>query len=1056
MVFLLSVLVSIHLTEQEEKLSNKDPKTFAPEKIGHPNLMSPHSNPILFYRNQVFVANTAADTVDIIDANSSKVIDRIKVGVDPVSLALRPDGKELWVANHISDTINVIDLNSKSQTYRSVVATIQDLDLKTRSTRFDEPVGIAFADNRKAYVALSSENKIAVIDVAERSVYKYLPIPAQDPRAIKVRNGKLYVIPFESNNKTQLSGGKKIDGNLVTFDAYEHSIKVNNILSLGHKVDIVKHPNVPDKDLFIYDTKTDKLIKNLSTLGTLLYGMTVDSKGNIFIAQTDARNEVNGRSGTKKHGLAEMENRAFLNQITKVDSEGKKSFINLEPLPPKHPKPEDAFATPFAIEISSDDKVIYSTAAGSDKFFSVDSVSGKVLSEVKVDSVPRGIALSEKRAWVFNAVANTVSQVDISNPQELKVISKTILKDPTPEIFKKGRVAFNTARASSTGTFSCASCHPDGHTDQLLWVLNTPIVTGGKQIQPRSTMPIRGLRDTAPFHWDGIPGDPYGGNNSASIHKSVKPNSDIKNPESAARNLIDGGLANTMKMVSDKTMNDEGMAGYLSKEERDDLASFILSVAYPPAPKRAYNNELSERAVQGFELFHLKGNLEGKPKPNVCGDCHRMPFLVSTNTPGSGMDAPTWRGAYDRFLILPQGRLNIIEFDFYKRIADKGIPERDMWRLTWKGKQRFDPVWEMVLEGSTGFSGSFARQVTLNKHSIRQNITKDLILALEKSAKEKAVVLEVDAIFTGTATKKVLQFRAGKYESSDTSLSREQIFSLAESGKLIGTFTGRHGNNVGIDDIQPALWTLGPIHAQRGKQKFPVINNKNRMMVLSGRHIQEGARIIVNGRRTEGKIALKEKERVEIYLAQTPKEGIHFLQIQNPNGLFSNDFIFHVSSKVELSQENNKDIQGQFVNAIVQGRLEDVKNLANKGASLKAAFGNDLMPPLGMASFHGHASIVKYLIEKGANVSQTNKDGNSALHVAAFMCHKDVVKILMSNGASLKIKNKKGERALDTVSGKWSEELGKFYVFLNSIVTTKKKIEAYRTLRPEILKILNR
>ncbi len=29
------------------------------------------------------------------------------------------------------------------------------------------------------------------------------------------------------------------------------------------------------------------------------------------------------------------------------------------------------------------------------------------------------------------------------------------------------------------------------------------------------------------------------------------------------------------------------------------------------------------------------------------------------------MDAPTWRGAYDRFLILPQGRLNIIDFYFY-------------------------------------------------------------------------------------------------------------------------------------------------------------------------------------------------------------------------------------------------------------------------------------------------------------------------------------------------------------------------------------------------------
>jgi hypothetical protein len=79
------------------------------------------------------------------------------------------------------------------------------------------------------------------------------------------------------------------------------------------------------------------------------------------------------------------------------------------------------------------------------------------------------------------------------------------------------------------------------------------------------------------------------------------------------------------------------------------------------------------------------------------------------------MDAPTWRGAYDRFLILPQGRLNIIDFDFYRNIAEKGIPEKDLWRLSWRSKPRFDPIWEMVLEGSTGYSGTFARQLTLNR-----------------------------------------------------------------------------------------------------------------------------------------------------------------------------------------------------------------------------------------------------------------------------------------------------------------------------------------------------
>ncbi|MEO1997357.1 MAG: YncE family protein, partial [Planctomycetaceae bacterium] len=232
-----------------------------PLEVGHPTFASPHANPIVVSGGRVFVANTPADTVDVIDAESQKVTTRIHVGIDPVGLAVRPDGREVWVSNHVSDSVSVIDNVPDSPTYLQVVATVQDFDPETKATRFDEPIGIAFAGNEKAYVALSSENQIAVIDVATRKLIRKLTIPAQDPRAIAVHGDRLYVIPFESNNKTQLSGGSKddIDGDLVTFDAYEHAIRVNNVLSLGHVTDIVKHPEVPDRDLFVFDTATDEL-----------------------------------------------------------------------------------------------------------------------------------------------------------------------------------------------------------------------------------------------------------------------------------------------------------------------------------------------------------------------------------------------------------------------------------------------------------------------------------------------------------------------------------------------------------------------------------------------------------------------------------------------------------------------------------------------------------------------------------------------------------------------------------------------------------------------------
>ena len=234
--------------------------------------------------------------------------------------------------------------------------------------------------------------------------------------------------------------------------------------------------------------------------------------------------------------------------------------------------------------------------------------------------------------------------------------------------------------------------------------------------------------------------------------------------------------------------------------------------------------------MRGFELFHIKGNHEGKPSPNVCGDCHRMPFLVSTNTPGTGMDAPTWRGAYDRFLILPQGRLNIIAFDFYRRIADEGIPERKMWRLSWRGHERFDPVWNMVLEGSTGYSGSFARQVTLNKSTASDTLTTDLLDALEFFLRRMGASCCRSKAPSSIIRKRmpvILQYDAGYKEGSYVevagerrALKRERLVEFAAQGKFVGTFTGRHGSNADYDHPQPALWTLGPIEKQRGSPGF--------------------------------------------------------------------------------------------------------------------------------------------------------------------------------------------------------------------------------------------
>lgn len=885
---------------------------------GHLTFMSPHANPVVVLNDKIFVTNTPAATVDVIDSQTLQVVNRIQTGIDPVALAVKPDGTEVWVSNHVSDSVSVIDVDSESQTYLKVIATIQDIDSVTKSTLFDEPVGIAFADDNKAFVALSSLDRIAIIDVQSRTVTGHITIKAQDPRAITVRNGKLYVTAFESNNKTELSGCfGTIDGDQCTFSLQEHVVSNNNVLSLGYDADIVKDPRVPDRDLFVFDAATNATLDTVSSVGTLLYGVVVDSNDKVFIAQTDARNDANGRAGTLKHTLLEMENRAFLNQIGVVDCGsdcGFPSTFELEPLPPAHPDPGQARATPYGIAISDNDEVLVATAASSDLLFTVDANSGQVLGQVEVDSVPRGVALESdtsgapSRAWVLNAVSNSVSVVDINDPNAPLLISTIVLDDPTPSFLKQGRAMFASAKASSTGTFSCESCHPDGHTDQLLWVLDGPQceITGCTQIPVRSTMPIRGLRDTAPFHWDGVPGDPYGGRNGKNPGSIFPANCDLDVPESCTLNLVDGSLSSTMCDPVNCPTNEAGKAGLLTTEERDALAQFILSIPHPPARERSFDDGLSESAIEGFDEFFIQDAPAGSVANQTCGSvgCHAMPFWTGTNDAGSGMDAPSFRGLQDRWLMLPQGRVNMWEL-INSVLGTKGFDEFTMWNQIISGSTQNE--WQMFVEASMGFPGVFARQITLNQQALNtENLTDTIALldALETSAEEGTSVLQGDGVDTSneSQTDLSLVFDNGSYQQrvGSGSYTREELISLATNNELVVTLTAHLPNQVSYDYPQPGIWSTQNQFLV-SKHAFPRLS-ENEAMRLKGRHIHEGAQVFVNGRKVAGSVQCESgtlpncnHELILVQLDQLPAEtGMYFLQVQTPGGLMSNEYIFHV------------------------------------------------------------------------------------------------------------------------------------------------------------------
>lgn len=376
------------------------------EPTGKPLFESPQSNPILLSPDgsTLYVANTINDSVALIDTASMQVLREIAVGLDPVALALRPDGKELWASNHISDSISVIDLDPQSVSYRQVVATIQDFDARG-VTRLNEPVGIAFASNAKAYVALSMSNEIAIIDIAEPvepaavpgvsslgALRRYTVRPdrilvrAQDPRAIAVHGDRLYVAAFESTNQTETSACPDRDGTFqCTIGRPRGGIQIAHI---------VRDPNAPDRDIFVYDTATDEEVAVVSHVGTLLYGIAIDSTGQVFVAHTEARNDV---SGHPLRRLEDLQNRIYLNRVARIPCSAQACAFtpeapdyvwDFESAPGTPVTPGKQMATPYGIAISNDDATLVVTAAASDRIATVDAKTGAMLGTAEVGASP--------------------------------------------------------------------------------------------------------------------------------------------------------------------------------------------------------------------------------------------------------------------------------------------------------------------------------------------------------------------------------------------------------------------------------------------------------------------------------------------------------------------------------------------------------------------------------------------------------------------------------------------------------------------------------------------
>jgi YVTN family beta-propeller protein len=950
------------------------------EAAGRLQFTSPQANPLALQPasgatcngNLLLVANTTSNTVDAIDTGSNVRIRQITVGMEPVSVSFRPDGCEAWVANHVSDSVSVIDTHSASQSYLAVVETIQSLDANG-STLFDEPVGIAFASNTKAYVALSSRNQVAIVSGTTYSVTGTLAITAQDPRAIAVRNGRLYVAAFESGNQTELSvcGTESSTNPQCTLSG--NTLSGNDLLAFAtnpnlpnEQKNIVVDPQVPDRDLFVFDTATDALVKTQIGVGTLLYGVAVDGADRVYVTQTDARNAVNGitfPSGSRQDpngdldvNLADLANRMFTNEVAILNCAGggaSCSVVSIVDLDGASPAPATALATPYGVAVSEDGTTVVGTAAGTSRLFTMSS-AGTVLARVDVGSIPKGVALrsvagtgAPQTAYVLNSLGNTVSVVDVTAPTAPAITATVgVGNDLTPTAVRLGAIAFNNAFASHTGTFSCGSCHPDGNTDQLLWRIGGECFLSGcvaDEDEPRTTMPVRGLRDSLPLHWDGTLGDPFGGSDGAVGNGGSVPASCTEtDPHGCFRDLVDASLRGVMceqvDLDNDNNVREcedgpAGLPGLLTNQERDDMATFLERVSYPPARSRRLDDAVSASARTGFEDFFMDQGGSLGSQPDTCADsdagCHELPLGTGTNSETlNGFDVPTMRGMTDRFLQFSIGPTNAEEILVVANGGFSGIPlgidpleSSIQWdpavgfrEITTFGAAFgiFQPVYnmrpldifQMFEEASTGHSGATGRQVTLNTRTTGVSLlaaTEALLEKLEDADARGVVNLRGSGLRNGNATTISYLQATDEYQVGGAKLTRAAVLGEAQTGVLLATLTAHLRSGVSEDTEQPLI---APVDANCGTGTGPTGDPAlptSASFALESKYVAATDAVFLDGQPLAGaSITVTSTgatpdcpgdmlpDQITVDLG-APGSGTHLVQIRRANGLLSNE-----------------------------------------------------------------------------------------------------------------------------------------------------------------------
>jgi YVTN family beta-propeller protein len=543
---------------------------------------------------ELYVACESSHSVIVVDTSMRQMVAEIPVGGQPQDVCFAPDGLRAFVSNRLDDTVSVIDAKA-----RKVVATVP-VD--------DEPHGILVdRAGKHLYVLNTSSDSISVIDASTLQLVKVLAASrspwslaiSPDGSRILVTNSLSRFVPFRTPAMSEVT---VIDTKRAAVDDRVVLPETNLLQGAAW------HPSGK------FGLVTMLRTKNLVPMTRLTQGWTIT------------------------------------NGLGIVWADGRVDQVLLDEPGLSFPDPADVAITPDGryalVTSSSTDRVavvdvarmlaLLESASPDERRKIIPNHMGKsaefLVAHIPTKNSPRGILIDAegKTAYVANALDDSITVIDLATFQPTERIDLGGPKEITKARY--GERLFNSAKITFRRQFSCHSCHPDGHIDDLTY----DIESDGIGNDPVDNRTLRGILDTAPFKWAGT-------NPSLSRQCGAR-------------------LAVFFTKLAPFT-----------PEELSAVDLYVCTIPRPPNRYRPLGAKLTDAQRRGKMMFERTRTNDGREIPieNRCTTCHFPPLYTDRRRHDVGtkyfldkaseFDVPHLNNIYDSAPYLHNGMADTLE-----------------------------------------------------------------------------------------------------------------------------------------------------------------------------------------------------------------------------------------------------------------------------------------------------------------------------------------------------------------------------------------------------------